>query len=355
MRHATLRGVSCSDFRDSAGVALLGSSKRLHIKYFGPYLAIHLTPGDVTNYCPRGSAWWMAGPAWRTMSWRMLGCNAGCGSAQHGGAARCRGQQLRAAASLSSSVWLTAAAFAIVSSDMTAHASCFHEGLLRIALWSPDACWPCWSLSSRVCQLRAAIFVGMCNEFGRVLRDLCKKVTRWTSQPCTRIGSQFLYLRYLYARVSRLRAGHSAGRQAQRSRARRRQRQPRSPRLPRVRAWTGTRAAPRGVLKASALPMRSGWQSIAAARAARTRTDNAASEWAASGECMANRDWMAANCCDSCCLDSADVSTRCTVLRGQRRASVRRIQRGCAETAVPAVERQMLADDALSTSQTEVS
>ena len=105
-------------------------------------------PGDVTNYCPRGSAWWMAGPAWRTMSWRMLGCNAGCGSAQHGGAARCRGQQLRAAASLSSSVWLTAAAFAIVSSDMTAHASCFHEGLLRIALWSPDAC--CWSLSSCV-------------------------------------------------------------------------------------------------------------------------------------------------------------------------------------------------------------
>ena len=39
-------------------------------------------------------------------------------------------------------------AFAIVSSDMTAHASCFHEGLLRIALWSPDAC--CWSLSSCV-------------------------------------------------------------------------------------------------------------------------------------------------------------------------------------------------------------
>ena len=141
MRHATLRGVSCSDFRDSAGVAL-GSSKRLH-------LAIP------TWRCNELLSTWFsmvdgrAGvAAWRTMSWRMLGCNAGCGSAQHGGAARCRGQQLRAAASLSSSVWLTAAAFAIVSSDMTAHASCFHEGLLRIALWSPDAC--CWSLSSCV-------------------------------------------------------------------------------------------------------------------------------------------------------------------------------------------------------------
>ena len=59
---------------------------------------------------------------------------------------RCRGQQPQAAPPLSPSPWLTAAAIAIVSSDTTAHASCFHEGLLRITLCSPNSC--CWSLSS---------------------------------------------------------------------------------------------------------------------------------------------------------------------------------------------------------------
>ena len=44
------------------------------------------------------------------------------------------------------SAWLCAAAFAIVSSDTTAHASCFGAGLLRIALCSAsNVC--CWSLS----------------------------------------------------------------------------------------------------------------------------------------------------------------------------------------------------------------
>ena len=43
-----------------------------------------------------------------------------------------RGQLLRAAASLPSSAWRSAAAFAIVSSDTTTHASCIHEGLLRM-------------------------------------------------------------------------------------------------------------------------------------------------------------------------------------------------------------------------------
>ena len=56
------------------------------------------------------------------------------------------GQQPQAASPLSPSPWLTAAAIAIVSSDTTAHASCFHEGLLRITLCSPNSC--CWSLSS---------------------------------------------------------------------------------------------------------------------------------------------------------------------------------------------------------------
>ena len=42
-----------------------------------------------------------------------------------------RGQLLRAAASLPSSAWRSAAAFAIVSSDTTTHASCIHEGLMH--------------------------------------------------------------------------------------------------------------------------------------------------------------------------------------------------------------------------------
>jgi hypothetical protein len=90
----------------------------------------------------------MAWPAWCSSCWRVLGWSAASGSALHGGAHRYRGQLPRAAASLSSSAWLTAAAFAIVSSDTTAHASCFHEGLPRIALCSANAC--CWSLSSCV-------------------------------------------------------------------------------------------------------------------------------------------------------------------------------------------------------------
>jgi hypothetical protein len=102
----------------------------------------------VTNSCPRGSAWWMAWPARCSPSWRVLGCSSGSGSALHGGACRCLGQQPRAAPPLSPSAWLSAAAFAIVSSDTTAHASCFGAGLLRIALCSANACF--WSLSFTV-------------------------------------------------------------------------------------------------------------------------------------------------------------------------------------------------------------
>ena len=102
----------------------------------------------VTNSCPRGSAWWMAWPAWCSASWRVVRCSAGCGSAMRGSAHRCRGQLSRATLPRSSSTWLSAAAFAIVSSDTTADASCFHEGLLRIALCSPNSC--CWSRSSCV-------------------------------------------------------------------------------------------------------------------------------------------------------------------------------------------------------------
>ena len=75
----------------------------------------------VTNSCPRGSAWWMAWPAWCSASWRVVRCSAGCGSAMRGSAHRCRGQLSRATLPRSSSTWLSAAAFAILSdSDTTA-------------------------------------------------------------------------------------------------------------------------------------------------------------------------------------------------------------------------------------------
>ena len=88
----------------------------------------------------------MAWPAWRSSSWRVVGCSAGSGSALRGGALRCRGQQPRAVPPLSPSARLSAAAIAIVSVDTTVHAACFGAGLLRITLCSPNSC--CWSLSS---------------------------------------------------------------------------------------------------------------------------------------------------------------------------------------------------------------
>ena len=90
----------------------------------------------------------MAWPAWRSPSWRVVGCSSGSGSALHSGACRCRGQQPRAAPPLSPSAWLSAAALAVVSSDTTAHASCFGAGLLRITLCSANA--RRWSRSSCV-------------------------------------------------------------------------------------------------------------------------------------------------------------------------------------------------------------
>ena len=161
----------------------------------------------------------MAWPAWRSASWRRVAWSAGCGSVLHDGAPRCRGQQPRAAPPLSPSPWLTAAAIAIVSSDTTAHASCFHEGLLRITLCSPNSC--CWSLSSSGPTkgghmswdtTSSAACCGVCrkklrgggpnpvslqgqggdgwpyeleyNDFGRVLQHLSTRVTLWTTQPC---------------------------------------------------------------------------------------------------------------------------------------------------------------------------
>ena len=92
----------------------------------------------------RGSAWWMAWPAWCSSSWRVLGWSAGSGSALHGGAPRYRGQQPQAASPLSPLAWLTAAAFAIVSSDTTAYASCFEQGCYASPCARPNMC--CWTL-----------------------------------------------------------------------------------------------------------------------------------------------------------------------------------------------------------------
>ena len=85
----------------------------------------------------------MEWPAWCSASWRMLVCNAGCGSVLHGVACRCLRQLLRAAGPLSSSSWRSAAAFAIVSSDTTAYASCFEQGCYASLCARPNAC--CWS------------------------------------------------------------------------------------------------------------------------------------------------------------------------------------------------------------------